>query len=40
MASWGDKVEESVYTVVTESRVTLDTGLFSENVIILAFEVT
>ena len=35
-----DKVEESVNTVISETRITLDAGFFGENVIILAFEVT
>lgn len=40
MASWSDKVEESVDSIVTEARITLDTGLFSENIIVLALDVT
>ena len=39
MASRGDEVEESVHSVVPEAGVTLDTRLFSENVIVLAFEI-
>jgi len=39
MASWGDEVEESMDTVVPESGVTLDTGLFGKNIIILTFKV-
>ena len=35
-----DKVEKDVYSVVTESRVTLDTTLFGENIIVLTFKVT
>lgn len=35
-----DKVEKSVNTVVAESGVTLDTGLFGEDIIVLAFKVT
>ena len=34
-----DEVEERVDTVVAESRVTLDTGFFGENVIVLSLEV-
>ena len=39
MASRGDKVEKSVNSVVSEARVTLDPGLFSKDVIVLAFEI-
>lgn len=39
MAGRSDKVEESVDTVVAEARVTLDTALLGENVIVLALEV-
>ena len=39
MASWWDKVEESVYTVIPEARVTFDPRLFSKNIVILAFEI-
>lgn len=39
MASGGDEVEEDVDTVVAETRVTLDTRLLGQNVIILALEV-
>ncbi len=39
MTSGGDEVEEGVYPVVPETGVTFDTGLFSENIIILAFKV-
>ena len=34
-----DKVEQDVDTVVAESGVTLDTGLLSQNVVVLALEV-
>jgi len=34
-----DEIEQDVDTVVAESGVTLDTGLFSENVVVLALEV-
>ena len=40
MSSWGDEVEQSVHTVIAEARVTLDTGFFGKNVVVLAFEVT
>ena len=39
MASWCDKVEESMDTVVPESWITLDAGLFRQNVIILTFQI-
>jgi hypothetical protein len=34
-----DEVEQDMNTVVAESGVTLDTGLFGENVVVLALEV-
>ena len=40
MSSRGDEVEQSVHTVIAEARVTLDTGFFGKNVVVLAFEVT
>lgn len=39
MTSRGDEVKHSVNTVVSKSRVTLDSRLFSQNVIVLALEV-
>ena len=39
MAGGGDEVEKSVHTVVTEARVTLDTRLLRENVIVLSLEI-
>lgn len=39
MPGRGDEVEQSMNTVVAEAGVTLDTGLLSENVIELAFQV-
>ena len=39
MAGRRDKVEESVNAVVPESRVTLDTRLLSQDIVILALEV-
>ena len=35
----GDEVEQSVNSVVPEARVTLDTRLLRENVVVLALEV-
>lgn len=34
-----DEVKQNVNTVVAESRVTLDTGLLSKNIVVLALEV-
>lgn len=39
MASRRDKVEKSVDTVVPEPGVTLDTRLFSQDIVVLALEV-
>ena len=39
MTSGGDEVEEGVHPVVPETGVAFDTGLLSENVIVLAFKV-
>jgi hypothetical protein len=36
----GDEVKHGVDTVVSEARVTLDTGLFGQNIIVLSLEVT
>lgn len=40
MAGRGDKVEHGVDAVVAEARVTLDSGLLGENVIILSLQET
>lgn len=40
MSSWRDEIEQSVHTVITEAGVTLDTRLFSKNVIVLAFKIS
>jgi len=40
VTGWGDEVEKNVNTVVAESWVTLDPGLFGENVIVLSLEVS
>lgn len=40
MAGWGDEVKEDVDTVVAESGVTLDAGLFCEDVVVLSLKVT
>jgi len=40
MAGGCDKVEKRVYTVVPESRLTLDPRLFSKNIIVLPLKVS
>jgi hypothetical protein len=40
MACRNDEVQQNVDTVVTKSRVTLDTRLLSKNVIVLPLEVS
>ena len=40
MAGRGDKVEKGVDTVVSEARITLDTRLFRQDIIVLALEVS
>ena len=39
VTSWGDEVKQGMDTVVAEARLTPDTRLFGQNVIILALEV-
>ena len=39
MTGGRDEVEQGMDTVITEARVTLDTGLLGENVIVLALKV-
>lgn len=39
MTSRRDKVQESVYSVVSEARITLDTGFFCKDVVVLTFKV-
>jgi hypothetical protein len=39
MAGGGDEVQQYVYTVVTESRVTLNTRFLCENAVVLSLEV-
>lgn len=34
-----NKVKQSMHAVVSESRITLDTGFFCENVVVLPFQV-
>ncbi|CAG8495189.1 12195_t:CDS:10 [Acaulospora colombiana] len=40
MAGRGDEVEESVNSIVTEAWVTLDARLFSEDIIVLALDIS
>ncbi len=40
MASWSDKVEERMHSVVPEARISLDSRFFCKNIIILALEVS
>lgn len=39
MAGRRDEVQQGVHSVIPESRVTLDAGLLSQNVIVLTLEV-
>jgi hypothetical protein len=39
MAGGCDKVQQYMYTVVTESRVTLNTRFLCENAVVLSLEV-
>jgi hypothetical protein len=39
MASWSDEIKQSVNTVVAESGIAFDAGFFSQNVVVLSFEV-
>ena len=40
MAGRRDKVEQGVNPVVSEARITLDTRLLGQNVVVLSLEVT
>jgi len=40
MASWCDKVKESMNTVIAESGVSLDTGFRCKNIIVLSLKIT
>jgi hypothetical protein len=35
-----DEVEESMNTIIAETRITLDTGLLCKNIIVLSFQIT
>lgn len=39
MAGGSDKVEQGMDSVVPESRVSLDPGLFGEDIVVLSFQV-
>jgi len=39
MASGSDKVEEGMDPMVAETRVTFDTRLFRQNIVVLAFDI-
>ena len=39
MAGRRDKIEQSVYAIITESRITFDAGLLGKDVVVLSFEV-
>jgi hypothetical protein len=39
MTSGRDEVKQSMDTIVSEARVTFDTGFFSQNVIVLSFKI-
>jgi len=40
MAGRRDEIKEGVDSIVAETRITLYTGLFSENVVVLTFKVS
>jgi hypothetical protein len=40
VSSWRDEVEQNVHTIISEARVTLDTRLLGENVIVLSLQVS
>lgn len=40
VTSWGDEVEQAVDAVIPKPGVTLDTRLFGQNIVILAFEMS
>jgi hypothetical protein len=39
MASWCDEVQQNVYTVISEARITLDPRLLSKDIIVLPLKV-
>jgi hypothetical protein len=40
MASRGNEVEKNVDTVVPKTRITLNSGFLSENIVILSLEIS
>jgi hypothetical protein len=40
MTGGSDKVEQRMHTVISETRVSLDSRLLGQNVVVLAFEVS
>jgi len=40
MASWCNKVKQSVHPIVSKSGVTLDARFFGKNVVVLALQMT
>jgi hypothetical protein len=40
MAGWGNKVEQSMYTVVPESWLTFDPRFLSKNIVVLPLKVS
>jgi hypothetical protein len=40
MSRWWDEVQKGVNPIVPETRITLDTGFFRQDVIVLAFKIT
>lgn len=39
MSSRCDEVEQDVHAIIPEARVTLDTGLFRKDVVVLPFKI-
>jgi len=39
MASWCDEVEQNMNTIIAETWFTLDSGLHSQNIIVLSFKI-
>jgi hypothetical protein len=40
MASRGDKVEQSMNTIITESWIALDTRFLRQNIVVLSLKIT
>ncbi len=40
MAGGSDEVEERMHSIVPETRISLDPGLFRKNVVVLTFEIS